>query len=200
MRRCDAGFTLLEILAALVVLGVLLLALRQGVAFGVAATDTQARMAAGREDLDAVTRALRHLVEAMDPGTTAEPAHLDAGPHALAFPTELPSAAAANLPQPSVSVALLLTESGRLVLRWAPRRHAIPLGAPPPAHEAELLRGVASLDVAYWRPLPSGGAWDATWSASGLPALVRLRIGFPPGDARHWPDIVAAPGREAPEP
>ena len=56
MRRGDAGFTLLEILAALVVLAALLLALRQGVAFGVAAADAQARLAAEREDLDAVAR------------------------------------------------------------------------------------------------------------------------------------------------
>jgi general secretion pathway protein J len=200
MRRGDAGFTLIEILAALVVLGTLLLALRQGVAFGVFATDTQVRLAARREDLDTVARALRHLIEAMDPGTVMEPVHLDAGPHALAFPTELPTAAAASLPQPGVNAALLLTESGRLVLRWAPRRHAVQLGPPPPLHETELLRGVASLDIAYWRPSPSGGTWDSAWSAPGLPALVRLRIGFPAGDPRHWPDIVAAPGQEVPQP
>ena len=199
MRRGDAGFTLLEILAALVVLAALLLALRQGVAFGVVATDTQARMAVGREDLDTVARALRHLVEAMDPGTVMEPVRLNAGPHALAFPTELPSAAAVDLAQPGVSAALLLTESGRLVLRWTPRRHAVQLGPPPPAHETELLRGVASLDIAYWRPSPGGGTWDSAWSAPGLPALVRLRVGFPPGDPRHWPDIVAAPAREMPQ-
>ena len=189
----EGGFTLLEILVALVVLAVLLLALRQGVAFGVVATDTQVRLVAGREDLDTVARALRRLVEDMDPGTEMEPVHLDAGPHALAFPTELP-AAAASLPQPGVDAELLVTSAGQLVLRWSPRRHAVRL-RPPPLQETELLRGVAELDIAYWRPSPGGGEWLSAWRDPGLPALVRLRIAFPSSDRRHWPDIVAAPAR-----
>ncbi len=193
----EAGFTLLEILVALVVLAVLLLALRQGVAFGVVATDTQVRLAAGREDLDTVARALRRLVEQMDPGTEMEPVRLDAGPHALAFPTELPAAAAA-LPQPGVDAALLVTSAGQLVLRWTPRRHAARLGPPSAPQETELLRGVAGLNIAYWRSSP-GGEWLSEWPGPGLPALVRLRVVFPPGDRRHWPDIVAAPAREIPQ-
>ena len=193
----EAGFTLLELLVALVVLAVLLLALRQGVAFGVVATDTQVRLTAGREDLDTVARALRRLVEHMDPGTEMEPVRLDAGPHALSFPTELPAAAA--LPQPGVDAALLVTPAGQLVLRWTPRRHAAHLGPPPPLQETELLRGVAGLDIAYWRPSLSGGAWRSEWPDPGLPALVRLRIAFAPDDGRHWPDIVAAPAREMPQ-
>ena len=194
----ETGFTLLEILVALVVLAVLLLALRQGVAFGVVAADTQARLTAGREDLDTVARALRRLVEHMDPGTEMEPVRLDAGPHALAFPTELPAAAAA-LAQPGVDAMLLVTSAGRLVLRWTPRRHAVRLGPPPPPRETELLQGVAGLDIAYWRASAGGGEWVSEWLGPGLPALVRLRVVFPPGDRRHWPDIVAAPAREMPQ-
>ena len=194
----EAGFTLLEILVSLVVLAALLLALRQGVAFGVVAADTQARLAAKREDLDTVARALRRLVEHMDPGTEMEPVRLDAGPHALAFATELPLAAAA-LPQPGMDAALLVTPVGRLVLRWTPRRHAARLGPPPAPQETELLSGVAGLDIAYWHSSSGGGAWDSAWSGPGLPSLVRVRIAFPPGDPRRWPDIVAAPAREMPQ-
>ncbi len=195
MRRAsqEAGFTLLEILVALVVLAVLLLGLRQGVAVGVSASEAQARLVAGREDLDTVARALRRLVEHMDPGTELEPVHLDAGPHALAFPTELP--AGTVLQQPSIDAALLVTGAGQLVLRWTPRRHAVRLAPPSPPRETNLLRGVAGLDIAYWRP-SSGGAWVSEWPGPGLPALVRLRVTFPRGDRRHWPDIVAAPMRE----
>ncbi|MBV9748606.1 MAG: prepilin-type N-terminal cleavage/methylation domain-containing protein [Acetobacteraceae bacterium] len=190
----ETGFTLLEVLAALVVLSALLLALRQGVAVGVSASETQARLAAGREDLDAVARALRRLVEHMDPGTDLEPVHVDAGPHALAFPTELP--AAVSLPQPAVDAALLVTETGELVLRWTPRRHAVRLTPPPPPQQTQLLRGVAGLDIAYWRPSAGGGGWVPEWPGPGLPTLVRLRIIFPRDDRRHWPDIVAAPMRD----
>lgn len=44
--------------------------------------------------------------------------------------------------------------------------------------------GAAALDIACWRPSPGGGAWEPAWSAPGLPALVRLRIGFPPRHVR----------------
>ncbi len=195
--RRDSGFTLLEILVALVVLGALMLALRQGVSVGVAAWNAQERLVAGREDLDAVARALRRLVEHMDPGTEMEPVRLAAGPHALSFPTELPVAASA-LPTRSVEAALLVNDGHALVLHWTPRLHAVRIEPPPPPQEAELLRGVDHLDLAYWDP--AGGVWRDAWSGTDLPALVRIRIAFLPGDRRRWPDIVAAPARErAPE-
>ena len=193
-----AGFTLLEVLVALVVLGLLLLALRQGVAVGLRASDTQARLIAGREDLDSVARALRRLVEHMDPGTETEPARIDAGAHAIWFPTELPAAASA-LAGRAVDAALLVNAGHELVLRWTRRLHAVRLDAPPPVQETELLRGVERLDLAYWRrEAAGGGRWTAGWSGPDIPALVRVRIVFPPGDPRHWPDVVAAPARERP--
>ena len=50
MNRREAGFTLLEIIVALVVLGILLLTLSHGTRFGLSAFDRQAHMAetAGR--------------------------------------------------------------------------------------------------------------------------------------------------------
>jgi len=192
--RRDSGFTLLEILIALVVLGALMLALRQGVSVGVAAWNAQERLVAGREDLDAVARALRRLIEHMDPGTELEPVRLAAGPHALSFPTELPVAAVA-LPTRSIEAALLVNEGHALVLRWTPRLHAVRI-EPPPVRETELLRGVDQLDLAYWDP--AGAAWRDAWRGTDLPALVRIRIVFLPGDRRRWPDIVAAPARERP--
>ncbi len=194
----QAGFTLLEVLVALAVLGVLLLVLRHGVAFGVIASDTQAGVISDREERDAAARVLRRLVEQMDPGTAMEPVRLDLGPHALSFPTVLPAAASAS-PQRGISAALLVDAEGRLVLRWTPRRHAAALGPPPPLQETELLRGVAGLDASYWRPSPGTGSWLSQWSRPTLPALVRLRVVFPPGDRRHWPDLVAAPSRESPQ-
>ena len=56
-RTTQTGFTLLELLAALIVLSLLLVAITQGVRFGVQAWQTQSRACwIARDDLDAVDR------------------------------------------------------------------------------------------------------------------------------------------------
>ena len=65
----EAGFTLLEIVVALVVLGILLVTLTRGVQFGLAAYDRQDGMVATAGRLEAVDRTLRRLITLLDPGT-----------------------------------------------------------------------------------------------------------------------------------
>jgi general secretion pathway protein J len=79
----------------------------------------------------------------------------------------------------------------RLILRWRPYLNARPLRPPPPQEDAELLSNVQRIEVAFWQP---DGGWVPVWRAAYLPVLIRVRLRFPAGDARHWPDIVAAPG------
>ena len=193
--RRDAGFTLLELLVALVVLGFVLAGVSQGVRYGVRASEAQARLVEARGELDAVDRALRRLVEAMDPGALRDGSAPRGDPGRLAFVSELPQAATGLLARQAAME--LGVEDGRLVLRWSPYLHAVRLGPPPPPERVELLRGVERLEVAYWTRGPSPG-WVRSWGADGPPSLVRLRIVFPLGDRRHWPDIVAAPARERP--
>ena len=177
---------MLELLVGLVVLGFILAGLSQGVRFGFRAADTQARLGAARSELDAVDRAVRRLIEAADPGTAQAPASLRGTPGLVTFVSTLPEGAAAyRLADIAVGV-----EAGRLVLRWAPHRH-VEVGGPAPAGgESVLLRGVDHVEWAYF-----GTAWQAGWDKAVLPGLVRLRVVFPAGDARHWPDIVMAPKR-----
>ena len=197
----EGGFTLLEVLAALAVLGLVMAGLAAGSRFGLRAWESQSRLIDARAELDATDRTLRRLVEGMDPGGPNQDPLIEGGPDRLAFTAELPAAAAEVTRR--ADVALLVDGAGRLVLRWTPRLGAVRLGPPPPAEEAELLRGVARLNLAYW-PRPGSGpdapaaGWRDTWAERSLPALVRIRLAFPPGDGRRWPDIVAAPMRERP--
>lgn len=191
----DAGFTLLEVLVALVVLGFILAGLSQGTRYGLRAAETQARTVAARGQLDAVDRALRRLIEQMEPGTDRDGIGLQGGPGRMQFVSVLPAAASA-LPTPDATVAVGVDGAHRLVLRATPRRPGKPFGLPPPALETELLAGVDHIELAYWPRGPSP-AWRTDWTdRTVLPLLVRLRVVFPPGDERHWPDLVASPRRE----
>jgi len=187
----QVGFTLLEVLAALVVLGFLAAALSQGVQFGLLAWRDQAQAVSRNADLDAVDRTVRSLIEQMDPGAmTGEQLRVQGTDRSLAFRTELP-AAASPVPVPRADVELGVDAAHRLVLSWRPF-HRIWLGPPRAAATVPLVEGVERVEFAYWQ----AGAWLASWSGPGLPPLVRLRIVFPKASKRQWPDIVAGPRRD----
>jgi general secretion pathway protein J len=183
------GFTLLEILVVLAVFGLLLAGLSQGVRYGLRAWESQVHIADRSSDLDAVDRALRHMIAVTEPGDESDAAPFTATRDQLEFVTALPDGGG-TLPVRRIAATLLVDAAHRLVLRWRPWIHAEQLRPPPPVIETELLRGVARLDLAFWQPR---GGWVTAWHAADLPALVRVRVIFPPGDTRHWPDIVAAP-------
>lgn len=184
----QSGFTLLEVLVALVVFGFLLLGLGRGVEFGLQAWTRQDRGIAARSELDAVDRTLRTLVTRLDP---ARPVTGTA--HGVAFTSDLPQTAA--LATHEADMAIGVDGARRMTLRWTPHLHARRLTPAPAAQDAELLRGLLRLDIAYWAP----GGWTDSWSAQDPPALIRFRVLFPPNDPRHWADIVTGPLRSRPD-
>ena len=182
----QAGFTLLEVLVGLVVLGFILAGLAGGVRYGLRASDTQARLSAGRGELDAVDRTLRRLIAQADPGTAHSGPVMRGTPSRFSLVSRLPDAVAGFVTK-DADVAIVLTPGHALEMRWTPHLHAVRFGAPPAVQEATLLQGVDKMDVSYW-----SGTWRSDWTGNGLPVLVRIRLVFPKGDIRHWPDIVAA--------
>lgn len=191
MRR-EAGFTLLEILVALTVLGFLMAALAGGVQFGLKSWDLQDRFIDDRGDLDSIDRLLRQLIGRMDPGSDIVAPTIFGTRTSFDFTTDLPDGAASAETR-HADVRLTVDAGHRLLLRWTPHMHARASGPPPPPHSVVLLSGVDHLDLSYWRA-PAG--WVGEWRTREPPELVRIGIAFIAGDARHWPLIVAAPMRE----
>ena len=188
----DSGFTLLEIIVALVVLGVLLVTLSQGVHFGFTAWGHQDQALRTGESLQATDRTLRRLLEQADPGTERDGAKLTGRAHAMAFTSTLPLGTDGA---PALAdISLKVDQDDRLVLSWLPHLHVQRLQPPPPPHVSVLLDHVAGLELSYWSD--DDKQWAHTWDATTLPGLVRLRIAFPEHDKRRWPDIVAAPARD----
>lgn len=197
-RAAQAGFTLLEILVAVVVLGFLLAGLAQATRFGLRAWTTQARMIDRRADLDAADRTLRTLLGGLDPGYRVDPPNIVGTAHGLAFTASLPEGAAlaAGVTERRMDVLLTVDSRHRLLLRWTPALHARRL-APPPPHETVLLEGVARIDLAYWRD-EGGGGWADVWDGRVPPVLIRVGFVFVPGRGAGpgaWPPVVVAPRR-----
>lgn len=192
MKHAPPGFTLLEVLVALVVLGLVLAGLVQGTRFGLRVADRQTAVIATSADLDATERVLRGLVQQMDPGSLTSAPLLLAGATSLGFTTNL-SVVAPSLGVGEADVGLGLTPDHRLVLRWTPHLHATRLTAPPAATETTLLPGVARVQFGYC--CDAGGQWLGAWSQQVLPSLIRIQFGFAAESRRAWPPIVLAPVR-----
>ncbi len=184
----DGGFTLLEIVVALVVLGILLVTLSRGTQFGLAAFDRQDRMIGVGGRLEAVDRTLRRLIVQLDPGTGTDGDTVVGTRHVLVFRSRLPLGETGT----AADLRLSVDDAHHLVLAWLPHRHAKAVGTPPPPHRETLLDDVDAIDLDYW----GDGAWHGQWKEIAPPALIRIRIVFPDGDPRRWPDIVAAPARD----
>jgi general secretion pathway protein J len=200
MRR-QCGFTLLELLVALVLLGLILSGLAQGVHFGLSAWNRQSQTATARDEIAAAERLLRGLIARAEPGSEDEKPGFVGLPGAMRWRTTLP-VSAEMLDIRAVEAGLGVDGDGRLVLRLRPNPRAEALQRQTPLEEV-LLVGLSHLEIAYWQPAEQDrpGEWLRQWgagerAAKALPGLVRLRLVFPDGDRRHWPDIVLAPQRE----
>ncbi|MGI4942077.1 MAG: prepilin-type N-terminal cleavage/methylation domain-containing protein [Janthinobacterium lividum] len=191
--RQQAGFTLLEVVVALVVLGMVVVGLAQGLRFGLLAWDRQA-VAMNRDgNLDAASRTLRRLIAAMDPAPDARGSAILGTSDRLAFTAELPVGDPA-FPTRLADLKLGVNAAHRLVLCWVPHLHARAM-ATLPASEITLLESVASVTIAYYTATaghPPG--WIDRWDDIDPPLLVRLHIVFVDATLR-WPDLIIAPMR-----
>jgi general secretion pathway protein J len=197
-RAGQGGFTLLETLVALVLLGLLVVGLTQGVRSGLGLWHAQTRRVAETAELDDCARLLRRLLSGMQPPPAYSvapegqelPDTADYSDH-LSLVGDLPNGLG-DTQRADITLAL---RDRRLVLLWTLHRHEQTRAPRPAPTETELVRRVDRLQLAYWgRPSsdqPEG--WQHQWDGPGLPQLIRVRLAFPEGDFRRWPDLLVAP-------
>ncbi len=188
--RCQSGFTLLELLVALVILGFIISGLARSTQLGLTSLGTQSRVFAERQDLEPVDRMLRRLVAAVAlPDDTRQPG-LVGNRTGFACLNQLSLAQDQGPAADRVDATVTSDDAHQLVLSWSPHIHAQRLLPRPPPKQEILLQGIDRLEVSYLSPDRHG--WWAEWSRTDLPALIRIQLVFAPGDPRHWPPIIAA--------
>jgi general secretion pathway protein J len=192
-----AGFTLLEILVSLTILGFILAALSQAARFGSRALSARDRASIAGNEFTQVDGTIRYLIAHAWPGGVAgTPVMFTGTAHAMTFRTTMPSGLV-NQRIRVADVTIGVDEQHRLRLMWSPWYRNWITQRPPPAR-VDLLNGLDRVEFSYWDPslrLPPG-AWVSAWVGTTAPKLVRLRLVFPAGAATKWPEIIAATERE----
>jgi general secretion pathway protein J len=186
--RRDSGFTLIEVVVALVVLGFVLAGLGQATRFGMSAWTLETRLADTSAGLERMDRVLRRLVEQASAPAATDDKPLTGEEHRMTLMTLLPDQPQTR-PVRRAEVALGVDDRHRLVLRWRAHANAAPLGPLPAPQEIVLAEGVERIDLAYRQAAADGGRWSKTWKESNLPALVQIH--FVLANGRHrWPDMA----------
>ena len=199
MRLRSHGFTLVEMLMALALIGLLSVMLFEGVRFGgrvVAAADASFDRAA---QLSVAFGFLQNAIGNAQLAKAAfatpeEEAKFDGSADELAFVTLSPAQVALGGFQ-RLRVNLEAGSSGRrLVVSWRTLHRADGDAGLDDLAPSILFDKVAAVEFAYFG-VSEGAAtpeWTSVWnSATRLPLLVRLRLTFV--DGWHAPDLVAAP-------
>lgn len=202
-----AGFTLLELLIAITLLGLLMATLFGGLQLGArvwergeARLDQSARLQVVQNFLhDRLVQS--YPLDVVDDRTSRRALAFEGSSDALRFVTLMPEHLGTGFVEFVVAVGDQV-DTKQLIVQWRPFDVSKPL---PQAADAELqvkvlLERIEDLEISYYgapsRNLPA--AWYEEWrEASVLPQLVRIRLSFAPADLRHWPDLIVHPMTDA---
>lgn len=188
--RSDRGFTLMEVLVALVVLGILMAGLSQGLRLGMAAWTRQAFLVDETADLDSFDRTVRGLLASATTGAAHGRNDFTGASDSVTFDGLLPLAVANGSRR--AKITLNLDGRHRLMLHW---ESALidPNTQGPASGDAVIVEHLDAITFAYWQAGGDTPGWRDRWTLVAPPALIRLHLGFAKEDRRHWPDMVVAP-------
>ena len=197
-RATADGFTLVELLVSLVLVGLVALLLAGGLRFGTRAWEAGNQRAELGSEIQLVQSFLRRQIEqALNPlSLTVRARSLDfqGTADSLRFRAPLMAHAA---PGGFYQFAIERSDDRALSLSWRPLEGDDPAGGDgAPWRREILLEDVEQIAFSY---LDSGGGalepeWFDRWqNEPETPSLLRIRVSFVEGDERIWPDLLIAP-------
>lgn len=190
--RTDTGFTLLETIVALAILGLLSLALVGALRLGGRAWDHNYQRLDDWRQVRAVQDLLRRSLTQAYPARPREDdriAFLGAA-DSLTVITPMPS----HLALGAYDLLRVSKIKDDLVAEWDRFDPEAPSLEPgPDSRKVVLIEKVADVRFSYFGSDRPGVRpdWSGDWrSRHALPALVKLEVGFPDGSRRIWPDLL----------
>lgn len=202
--RDQAGFTLLELLVALTLLGLVLAVVFGELRFATRAWDATDAKLDRNSELLSVHSFLRQRLQQVHvtPQNRNEeedesPVIFDGNSRSMAFLGTMP----ANISDGGFYEISLSSEIGQdgsnLFVSWRPfDEDGTASVADGPGNSRVLLRGLREIRFSYFGRTGEDLAaqWWSIWpSRDAAPSLIRLEITFADGDPRSWPELVVAP-------
>jgi len=178
--RKQEGFTLLELLVAMTVFSLLLIALSEGLHFAGRAWRAQEEQIGREGDINAVQTVLREML--------ASAQSFEGGPQKVTFVGRMPAALARG----GLFDIELSTGGDRLVLSWRPHFKGVATAGVHP-NSAVLLEGVSGLNLSYYT---GQVGWQHV--VNGNPkSMESIDIRAHLSGGRPWPDLIISPAIDA---
>ena len=191
----DDGFTLVEMLVSLALLGMAAVMMFQGLGSGQRLWAGEAVRTGRSETIEAVQTLLRDRLERLQPVTRvagdAAFADIQGDAREVTFIAPPPESE-----RPAAARRYRLTLNGRGDLLLGAAEGGLDAAAGPVYRDQVMLRDVADLNISYYGPGPEGGAaqWWSDWNRRiAPPQLVRIRADLRAGDRRVWPELIVQP-------
>ncbi|MHC4984319.1 MAG: type II secretion system protein GspJ [Planctomycetota bacterium] len=203
-RRTAGGFTLVELLVALTLTGLIFVALFGGLRFGARTWETGIARSEVAAQVEIAQSLLRRLLTQaiLIEGDRSGESTFDGETDQLRFTAPAPSQVGLG----GVYLFELFTEASEaseenrhLVLRWRVYRKELDPESPPddePRKRRVLLDGIETLRFEYFGDpeTKENPQWLEGWSGhDALPKLVSVKLELPADDRRRWPELIIAP-------
>jgi general secretion pathway protein J len=190
----NAGYTLVELLVSLIIIGLTSAMMFSGIVAGRRVWEHGDAANVAGESVSGAQMLLRGRMERIFPATRFDkiPTYADFSGNASSV-TFLSPPRDIHAPSGLVRYTLTLAPNGDLVLLTL---SDLAIDPKAPGNPLVLLHNVQQIDIGYFGVLPPDpvAAWHDQWQGRAtLPLLIRVRVQFPPDDIRAWPDLLVKP-------